>query len=69
MDNKLHLTVINPDDSLNCDLTAIVDHRRQEVRWVHVVDGLGAAWRAVNLKWWDDASYAAYQARDIGDEE
>jgi uncharacterized membrane protein len=65
MDTNLHLTVVNPDDSLNVD--RLVDGRRHAIRWVHVVGGLGAAWRAVRLRWWDDASYAAYQG-DIDDE-
>ena len=61
MDNNLHLTVINPDGSFNCDL--IADHRT-DVRWV----GKGyVAWRAVRLLWWDDASYIDYQCRDIED--
>ena len=63
MDNSLHLTVINPDGSFNCDLVA--DHRT-DVRWV----GEGyVAWQAVRLRWWDDASYIAYQAGDIDDPE
>lgn len=66
---NIHLTVINPDDSTNYD--RLVDFRRNDVRWISVVGGYGAAFRVVPLRWWDDASYAAYQSRDIcdGDDE
>ena len=47
MDN-IHLTVINPDDSTNYD--RVIDRQRNDIRWISVVGGYGAAFRVVPLQ-------------------
>lgn len=57
----LHLNVIQNDGNTNAKL---VGDYRTEIAF----NGDYSAFRAVELKWWDDASYIAYQARDLHDE-
>lgn len=64
MDNNLHLAVIQTDGSFNID--RLVNWERNEARWL-VLGGQLVAWQAVPLRWWDDASYIAYQCGDIED--
>ena len=57
-----HLLVLYDNGECNCALAPA----RSEIRWITLEDRM-VAWRAVPLLWWDDASYIAYQCRDIED--
>jgi hypothetical protein len=56
--SKLHLNVIQGPQGTQA--AQIASGRRNEFVWKHNF----AAFRIVPLPYWDDASYAAYQARD-----
>lgn len=49
-----HLLVIQPDGSRNVEM---YNPRRHDFVW----NADFTAFRAVQLRWWDDASYIAYQ--------
>lgn len=62
----LHLAVLQPivsEDREPTQVGALCNPQRTEVVW----NDTFTAFRLVALKWWDDASYIAYQARDIED--
>lgn len=64
----LHLAVIQPTlaaDGNPTQVGALCHPDRAEVVW----NASFTAFRIVPLRWWDDASYAAYQAVDIGDDD
>lgn len=66
--SRLHLTVLQSNPSPDSDPTQAVvlyDSLRHEFVWNNDF----SAFRAVRLKWWDDASYIAYQASDNDGEE
>lgn len=57
----LHLTVLQARNAHQA--AALGSSQRNEFVW----NDDFTAFRIVPLKWWDDASYAEYQARDIDD--
>ena len=65
--DRWHLTVLKDDVSGDVDPVANVGQynlRRVEIRW----NADQTAFCPVALRWWDDASYIAYQC-DCGDDE
>lgn len=52
----VHLNVIQKDGTSN--VVALANPHRQDVRW----NADYTAFQVRDLRWWDDASYIAYQA-------